>query len=181
MPTDSPPVAPHPKLHAVKFQGFLTSLIKLSALAPQLDSLCCHTLVLHAQGVGSNAASSSAHSNKGAAASKRAARNDRNRFVDSSSSGGGGDGGDGGVSGSMSGSGVLPCCRYLAAKGVSIAASDEAEAGQTFAAALPALTVSGRCAQTGQALAAQPGRKHNRQQKRQLGMSCSSRTDIRGS
>jgi hypothetical protein len=41
----------------------------------------------------------------------------------------------------MSGSGVLPCCRYLSAESVSIAASDEVEAGQTFAAALPHLTV----------------------------------------
>jgi hypothetical protein len=87
--------------------------------------------------VGSNAAISSTHSSKGTAASKHAAHNDSNSVVDSSNGGGG----DGGVGGSMSGSGVLPFCRYLSADSVSIAANDEVEAGQTFAAALPHLTV----------------------------------------
>jgi hypothetical protein len=125
-PTGSPAPKPHPQLHSVQFDGFLTSLTEIAALAPQLDTLICSTLALHAKDIGSSAAltltsSSSSSCKKGT--TKQAAL----------------------ISSSMSGAGVLAGGKHLAAEAVSITASDEIEAGQAFAAALPQLQVSRVC------------------------------------
>jgi hypothetical protein len=149
LPAGSASTAPHPKLQAVSFpEGLLTSLTTLSALAPNLHSLSCHTLVLRAINIDSTNAKTAATAI--ATAAVRTLTGTRN----SSGEGMGGEaapasssrGGEA-VYGhdstkAVCGSGSLPHCTAFAAEAVSIAAGDEAEAGQAFAAALPCLRVS---------------------------------------
>lgn len=125
-PAGSPQPQPHPKLQTVKFDGFLTSLTELAALAPQLDTLICSTLALHVKGIGSSAALTHASSTNTNSSSRK--KGTSTQAASSSSS-------------SMSGAGVLSGCKQLAAEAVRITASDEVEAGQAFAAALPQLQV----------------------------------------
>jgi len=50
-------VQPHVQLRAVGFNGFLTSLVDLSQLAPNLETLSCQTLVLQGASSGASAGS----------------------------------------------------------------------------------------------------------------------------